>query len=92
VSIRWSAEARDDVDRLADFVAAYDPIRAGEIEQELQEAPKRLLQFPRRGPRLSEFDRREIREYRVGRYLLRYELVGADIIVLRYFHGREDRF
>ena len=53
--IRWSPEARDDVDRLADFVAAYDPIRAGEIEQELSQAPKRLLQFPRRGPRLSEF-------------------------------------
>lgn len=92
MSIIWSAEARDDVDRLADFVAAYDPIRAGEIEQQLQDAPKQLLQFPRRGPRLSEFDPREVREYRVGGYLLRYELSGADVIVLRYFHGREDRF
>jgi plasmid stabilization system protein ParE len=88
----WSSEARDDVDRLADFVAAYDPVRAGEIEQELSEAPKRLLQFRRRGPRLSEFDPREVREYRIGGYLLRYELVGSDIVVLRFFHPREDRF
>lgn len=92
MTIRWSSEARDDVDRLADFVAAYDPIRAGEIEQELNQAPKRLLQFPRRGPRLSEFDPREVREYRVGLYLLRYELAGTDIFVLRLFHAREDRF
>jgi plasmid stabilization system protein ParE len=91
VTIRWSSEARDDVDRLADFVAAYDPVLAGEIEQELSQAPKRLLQFPRRGPRLSEFDPREVREDRVGRYLLRYELAGTDLIVLRFFHAREDR-
>jgi plasmid stabilization system protein ParE len=92
VSIRWSPEGRDDVDRLADFVAGYDPVRAGEIEQELSQAPKRLLQFPRRGSRLSEFDPREVREYRVGSYLLRYELACGDIVVLRFFHSREDRF
>jgi len=92
VTIRWAAEARDDVDRLADFVAAYDPARATEIEQELERAPRKLLEFPRRGPRLSEFDPREIREYHVGAYLLRYELADADIIVLRFFHAREDRF
>lgn len=92
MTIRWSAEARDDVDRLADFVAAYDPVRASEIEQELSQAPKALLSFPRRGPRLSEFDPLEVREYRVGAYLLRYQLAGSDVVVLRFFHAREDRF
>ena len=92
MTIRWSSEARDDVDRLADFVAAYDPIRADEIERELSQAPKKLLQFRRRGSRLSEFDPREIREYRFGSYLLRYELAEDDIVMLRIFHGREDRY
>lgn len=89
--IGWSSEARDDVDRLADFVAAYDPVLANEVEIELSQAPKKLLQFPRRGTRLSEFDPREVREFRVGRYLLRYELTASDIHVLRFFHGRELR-
>jgi plasmid stabilization system protein ParE len=92
VSIRWSIEARDDVDRLANFMARYDPVRAGEVEKELSEAPKALLHFSRRGPRLSEFDPREVREFRIGAYLLRYELRGLDIFVLRFFHAREDRF
>jgi plasmid stabilization system protein ParE len=92
VTIRWSSEARDDVDRLTDFVTAYDPVRATEIEQELEQAPKKLLDFPRRGPRLSEFEPLEVREYRVGGYLLRYQLTGRDIIVLRFFHAREHRF
>lgn len=92
MTIRWTSEARDDVDRLADFIAAHDRILAGKIEQELSQAPKRLLEFPRRGSRLGEFDPREVREFHVGSYLLRYELAGADIFVLRFFHAREDRF
>lgn len=92
MNIRWSAEARDDVDRLADFVAAFDPIRAGELEQELSEAPKRLLQFARRGSRLSDFEPREVREFRVGHYVMRYELTHANIAVLRFFHARDNRY
>ena len=90
--IRWSPEARDDVDRLVDFIAAHDPILAGEIEHELGQAPRRLLDFPRRGSRLSDFDPREVREFRIRSYLLRYELAGTNIVVLRFFHAREDRF
>ena len=91
MTIRWSSEARDDVDRLADFIATYDQSFAGEIEQALEQAPKKLLDFPRRGSRLSQYDPREVREFRVRNYLLRYELAGSDIFVLRFFHAREDR-
>ena len=91
MTIRWSAEARDDVDRLVDFVAAHDQALAGEIEQELEQSPKKLLDFPRRGVRLSQYDPREVREFRVGNYLLRYELASIDVFVLRFFHAREDR-
>lgn len=92
MNIKWSSEARDDVDRLVDFIAAHDPILADEIEQELEQSPNRLLAFPRRGSRLSEFDPREVREFRVNRYLLRYELAATNILVLRFFHVRENRF
>lgn len=92
MNIKWSPEARADIDRLADFVAEHDSILADEIEQELSEAPKRLLHFRHRGTPLSGFEPREVREYRVGAYLLRYEVAGLDIVVLRFFHAREDRF
>ena len=91
MSVRWSQEARDDLDRLADFVAAHDPLRANEIEFQLNQAPQKLLEFRRRGARLSRFDPREVREFRIGRYLLRYELIDSDVRVLRFFHAREDR-
>ena len=81
-----------DVDRLVDFIAAHDTAKADEVEAALNETPKKLLHFNRMGSRLSEFDPREVREPRFARYILRYELVGTEIRVLRIFHGRENRF
>jgi plasmid stabilization system protein ParE len=89
--IVWSSAAWADVDRLHAFLAEHDIDAADATFDRLANAPSALLNFPRLGPRLSEFDPQEVRELRVGRYLLRYELVGTDIFVLRFFHAREDR-
>ena len=90
--IVWSRAGWSDVDRLFEFLARHDLDAAEAIFDRLVETPTALLRFPRRGPRLSEFETREVREFRVGNYLLRYELAGTEIIVLRFFHAREDRF
>ena len=92
MKILWSRSGWADVDRLHAFLAEHDLDAADATFDRMVNAPALLLDFPRRGPRLSEFDPREVREFRVGYYLLRYELVGADIAVLRFFHVREDRF
>jgi plasmid stabilization system protein ParE len=90
--IVWSSAAWADVDRLHAFLAEHDLDAADAVFDRLVNAPSALRDFSRRGPRLSEFDPREVREFRVGHYLLRYELAGGDIFVLRFFHAREDRF
>jgi plasmid stabilization system protein ParE len=91
MKIVWSSAAWGDVDRLHAFLAERDPDAADLILDNLANAPGALLDFPRRGPRLSEFDPREVREFRVGRYLVRYELAGFQVAVLRIFHVRENR-
>ena len=90
--ILWSSAAWADIDRLHAFLAEHDLDAADSLVDQLIEAPANLLHFPRRGSRLSEFEPREVREYRVAAYLLRYEIAGTDIFVLRFFHAREDRF
>lgn len=90
--IVWSAAAWADVDRLHAFLAEHDVDAADEVFDRLANASSALLDFPRRGLRLSEFHPREVREFRVGNYLLRYEVLTSDIVVLRFFHAREDRF
>ena len=90
--IVWSSAGWVDVDRSNAFLAEHDPDLADAVFDRLANAPIALLNFPRRGSRLSEFDPREVREFRVGSYLLRYELVESELVVLRFFHAREGRF
>ena len=92
MKILWSSAAWADVDRLHAFLAGHDLDAADAAADKLANAPAALLSFPRRGSPLSDFAPREVREYRVGNYLLRYEVAGAEIFVLRFFHAREDRF
>lgn len=89
--ILWSAAAQADLLRVHQFMAQYDSDTAALILDGLITAAEALIEFPRRGPRLSEFNPREVRELRVRKYVLRYEFLGADIRIARCFHGREDR-
>jgi len=91
MKIKWSSAGWADLDRLHAFLAEYDFDAADAAFDSLANAPTTLLSFPRRGSRLSQFDPREVRELRVSRYLLRYELSGTDLLVLRIFHAREER-
>ena len=91
MKILWSSRGWADVDRLHKFLAEHDIDAADAVFDKLANAPASLLAFPRRGSRLSQYDPREVRELRVGNYLIRYELKETDILVLRFFHFRENR-
>jgi plasmid stabilization system protein ParE len=90
--IRWTAEARSDLVRLHEFLAAANRQAAAKAVQSLRAAPARLRDHPRLGPRLLEFAPREVRRLIVGDYELRYEIVGDTTIVLNPWHTREDRW
>ena len=91
MTIVWTSAAWADVDRLHAFLAEHDLDAADAVFDTLANSPSALLDFPRLGSRLSEFDPREVREFRVGHYLLRYELRRSELFILRFFHAREDR-
>lgn len=57
----------------------------------LVDAAVRLLEHPRIGERLSQFEPREIRRVLVGAHEVRYEIVGSQIYVLSLWHSRESR-
>mgnify|MGYP000562330294 CR=1 FL=1 len=59
--------------------------------QSLAAAPARLLEHPRIGEKLEEFEPREVRHLLVGQYELRYEIQRDTIFVLRLWHTRESR-
>ena len=47
--LRWSQEAADDLERIADYLFAHTPTRAERITRTLYHAPTRLLTAPYSG-------------------------------------------
>jgi plasmid stabilization system protein ParE len=95
VKLAFSREARSDLLRLREFIAAHDPLAAERVARRLIRGIERLIRFPRLGRRViaapGELAPEEIRDGLVGSYVVRYLIVGDRIIVLRVWHGKEQR-
>ena len=89
----WLPEARADVQRLFDFLVEAGPSNAAAALRIIRGGAARLLEHPRIGRRMDdETERRElILPFGAGVYVLRYRIEGETIVILRVWHGREDR-
>lgn len=87
----WTGPAQRDLERLYAFLAPKNEKAAGAAILNLTLASERLLGHPRLGVRLSIYEVREVRHVLVGDYDLRYEIEGDDILIVRVWHGRENR-
>jgi plasmid stabilization system protein ParE len=87
----WTRPAVADLVRLHDFLAEVSPRAADRTAKALDAAVKQLQAFPRLGSRVDGFASREVRRLIVGDYEMRYEVVSDAVVVLRIWHGREDR-
>lgn len=91
MEIEWSARALADLWRLHDFLATLSPSAAERAIRALATAPFKLQEFPRLGQRVAKYDPREVRRLIVGDYELHYEVQQDTILIVRAWHGREQR-
>ena len=91
--IVWSATAANELERIADYIAARNPYAAAKVELRLIAAVEHLHQFPYAGRPTKRPDTREvvIVEYP---YVLRYRVTEREVQILRIFNtaqslGRE---
>jgi plasmid stabilization system protein ParE len=91
MELKWTSKALSDLARLYDFLAPVSRPAAARTVQSLTAAPTRLLEHPRIGEKLEEFEPREVRRILVGHYEMRYEIHETTIYVLRLWHTREER-
>jgi plasmid stabilization system protein ParE len=91
MQLKWTSKALSDLARLYEFLAPVNKAAAVKVVRSLTDAPYGLMENPRLGQRLEEFDPREVRRTFVNHYELRYEIQGATLYVLRLWHTREDR-
>jgi len=91
MEIRWTSKALSDIARLYEFLESVNSVVAATTVQKLSAAPNRILEHPRIGVRLDEFEDREVRRLLIGSYEMRYELTFDEIFILRVWHTREGR-
>jgi len=91
MQLKWTSKALADLARLYEFLSPVNRSAAARTVQSLTVAPTNLLDNPRLGERLDEFDPREVRRILVGHYEMGYEVQGSNIYLLQIWHTREDR-
>ncbi len=92
MKLTWAKAAMGDLSRLYAFLRPVNMAAAAKVVQRLTDAPDLLLEQPKIGTRLTEFEPREVRFILVGDYEMRYEItVDGNIWILRIWHTREFR-
>jgi len=91
MNIKWTNKALSDLVRLYEFLASVNKSAAIRVIQSLSRTPDYLVDQPRIGERLEEFEPREVRRIVIGQYEMRYEIQNQTIYLLRIWHTREDR-
>lgn len=91
MELKWTGKALSDLKRLYEFLAPINRSAAVQVVQSLTKAPTSLLENPRIGEQLFQFEPREVRRIQVGHYEMRYEIKETAIYILRLWHTREDR-
>ncbi|TWB39862.1 type II toxin-antitoxin system RelE/ParE family toxin [Nitrospirillum viridazoti] len=87
--IRWSIDALGDVDRHVAYIAAFNLVAAERVLRALLTTANSLLTFPNRGRRGSVPGTRELLVF--PPYVIIYEVMDDEIIILRVWHGAQDR-
>ncbi len=92
MKLKWTRKALADLVRLYEFLAPINRKAASQTVQSLATAPiKKLIDQPRIGEKLEEFEPRDVRRLLIGRYEMRYELRQSNLYILRIWHTRENR-
>ena len=74
-----------DVWRAYDYLMEFNPGAAQEMADALFDAGDSLEQFPHRGRPVRKTELRDLLS--VDPYIIRYEVVGDDVVILRVRHG-----
>jgi plasmid stabilization system protein ParE len=95
VKLAFSREARGDLVRLRAFIAKHNPAAAERLARRLIQGIERRLRNSRLGRRVTvapdQMAPEEIRDWVVGEYVVRYLIADERIVVLRVWHGKEQR-
>lgn len=93
MEISWDTKARQHLKRIEYFLlneAKLDEDLIIIILRKIQNAPHKLLQFPRIGQLVDIVDGEEVRRILVNGYKIYYKVEKDTIVILSVLHDKED--
>ncbi len=92
-TVNWSQPALVDLDRQHQFLVAIDPELAIKAVQEIVQSGKSLAKNPQRGTPIADTPglRKLLVPFGKYGYILHYILLNEEILILRVYHGRQNR-
>lgn len=93
IDIEWSQDALDDLDRFSEFLQRQHPDLAQIVAQEIAAKVQALSTFPRLGRPIAgrEEYRQLVLQVLNAPYVFQYRFDGERLVILRIWHGREER-
>jgi toxin ParE1/3/4 len=86
--VDWSRRALQDLESIADYIAADSPTYAGIVVKKIVNQTKTLARFPHAGRKIPEFDDENIRELTVYSYRIIYRLQDETVVIAAIIHGK----
>lgn len=90
MKVRLSAEARQDLLAIADYIARDNPTRALSFVLELTQSCASLADMPRANAVVARYESHGIRRRVHGNYSVFYRIENEHIAVIRILHGARD--
>ena len=88
----YTDDAIEDLMRLREFIAVHNPSVAARIAAELVGKIELLTDFPKLGTPVEMAPIPDtVRDMVFGKYIVRYSAHPSTIIILRIWHGLEDK-
>ena len=94
-SLRWFPEAVSDLARLRDFIRFHNPDAAQRAAKPIRDSAFRLPHFPFVGIPVQDIDKPQLMDLFIpfgqAVYWMRYAVTDDKIIIIKIWHGRENK-
>ena len=92
ITVIFSRAALHDVERLYAFLTPKNPASGKRAVKRIYQEAQNLASMPLVGRKIDDERREWFVSFGEGGYVLRYVIIGSEIVILRIWHSREQRF
>lgn len=87
MQVKWSHQAEDDLDQIVRYIFEFNPVAAFELEEQIFNATRTLVQFPDSGRLGQVFGTREWVVH--PNYMIVYKITETAVLIAAVVHTKQ---